>query len=326
MRRAAVIGLGATGSHVARQLRSSGVQDLLLSDEDRDRQQEVTEALGVAASTSARSLARAEVVVIATPAGTHVAIAQRALTNGSHVVSLSDAIEDVEGLLALDSVARQAGRTLLVGAGFAPGLTCLLVRHAADALDEVDEIAVVKAGTAGPACARQHHRAMKGDARDWVDGAWEPRRGGSGRELAWFPPPVGARDSYKAALPSPLLLQRRYPGASRIAARVSATRRDRLTFRLPMLRPPHQDGGPGAVRVEVRGHRSGSYETLVYAVMHHPSFAAGTVAATAALQLTASGVQAGSLGLAEIADPMTLLRSLHDRGIRPATFDGSRAA
>ena len=40
---------------------------------------------------------------------------------------------------------------------------------------------------------------------------------------------------------------------SGISARVSATRRDRLTARLPMLPPPHASGDLGSVRVEVRG-------------------------------------------------------------------------
>ena len=39
----------------------------------------------------------------------------------------------------------------------------------------------------------------------------------------------------------------------RVTARVAASRRDRLTARLPMLRPPHPEGLIGAVRVEVRG-------------------------------------------------------------------------
>ena len=38
-----------------------------------------------------------------------------------------------------------------------------------------------------------------------------------------------------------------------ISARRSARRRDRFTARLPMLSPPHQEGGIGALRVEVRG-------------------------------------------------------------------------
>ena len=47
------------------------------------------------------------------------------------------------------------------GAGFAPGLTCVLAAHGAARFDQVDEIHVAKSGTGGPACARQHHRAAR---------------------------------------------------------------------------------------------------------------------------------------------------------------------
>ncbi len=143
----------------------------------------------------------------------------------------------------------------MVGAGFAPGLTCVLAAHGAARLDRVEEIHVAKSGTGGPACARQHHRAIGRGAIDWRDGGWEQRSGGSGRELCWFPDPIGAQDCYRAALPDALVLVPAFPGIRRVTARVSATRRDRLTARLPMLWPTHPEGGPGAVRVELRGTR-----------------------------------------------------------------------
>ena len=77
----------------------------------------------------------------------------------------------------------------------------MLARHAAADLDEVDEIHVARLGTGGPACARLHHRALGGAALDWRDGGWLQRQGGSGRELCWFPDPVGAADCYRASLP-----------------------------------------------------------------------------------------------------------------------------
>ncbi|MFT7600351.1 MAG: hypothetical protein ACI8TP_003292 [Acidimicrobiales bacterium] len=318
----AVLGLGATGSHVARQLR--GHAPIQAYDSDADRQQMVVDALEDGAVVGAIDGRGCEVVVLATPSGGHARAARRALNNGAHVVSLSDRPRDVAQLLALDGAASAAGRTVVAGAGFAPGLTCLLARHAAALLDSVDSVAVSKAGTGGPACARQHHRALKRAGRDWVDGTWLLRRGGSGRDLAWFPDPIGARDCYRAALPSPLLLQRIFPDASRLSARVAATRRDRSTSRLPMLRPPHADGGQGAVRVEVRGLSKGAVETVVYGVMDRPSVAAGAVAAVAALVLRAGGGFApGAYGLGECADPLALLLALHERGIRAATYQGS---
>ncbi len=295
------MGLGATGSRVAQRLRGDG------------RTVRGNDATG------------ADVVVLCVPVGQHHAMARDAVTSGAHVVSISDDLDEVGALLELDGLARRHDRAVAVGAGFAPGMSCLLARHAADLLDEVVEIAVTKAGTAGPACARQHHRAMKLDAVVWIDGEWVPRRGGSGRDLVWFPPPIGARDAYRAALPSPRLLQRQFPSAQRISARVTATRRDRLTSRLPMLRPPHADGGPGAIRVEVRGRRAGEFETVVYAAMHHPSTAAAIVSSTVAARIDELERPAGAFGLAEIARPLDVLRPLHDAGLGWSAFVGSSA-
>ncbi len=318
-----LLGLGASGAHAVRQLRDQPRVTVLAHDSDPERQREVVSTIASNIQPSSGVFADATVVILATPAGHHVEQAARLLRAGTSVVSMSDSPRDIDGLLALDGEARRTGQTVLVGAGFAPGLTCLLARFAGDALDTVAEIAVSKAGTGGPACARQHHMALKSDGRDWVEGEWTSRSGGSGRDLVWFPGMIGARDCYRGALPSPTLLQRRYPQAKRISARVSATRRDRLTSRLPMLRPPHRDGGPGAVRVEVRGHLDGAYETRVYGVMDHPSVAAGTVAAVLALAVSRGELSPGCYGLSEVEDVTVFLRELHRRGIKPAIFGSS---
>ena len=125
----------------------------------------------------------------------------------------------------------------------------------AGVFDHVDEIHVAKVGTGGPSCAAAHHRALGGTALDWRDGEWVTRRAGSGRELCWFPDPIGGEDCYRAALADAVLLAPAFPGIARITARMGANRRDRITSRFPMLRPPHPEGGPGGARVEVRGQR-----------------------------------------------------------------------
>ncbi len=330
--RIAVVGLGSTGTQTARLLASSAIGGLWLHDVDHDRARSLRDSLpsgGVGAPTRLCGPLgdQAEIVVLATPAGTHARLARRILAEGRHVVSISDAPGDVHGLLDLDDVARAHGRSVVMGAGFAPGLSCLLARHGANLLDEIEEVSVAKTGTGGPACAREHHRALSQPGHEYHHGQWLIRAGGSGRELAWFPDPIGAKDCYRADLPTPLLLARVFPGADRITSRVSATRRDRLTARLPMLRPPHADGGPGAIRVEVRGRRNGRVETVVFGVTERPSIAAGTVAAVVALLLARrpdpDPIPAGAFGLGELADPKRLLRDLHRRGIRASTYEGS---
>ncbi len=328
--RIGVVGLGTTGSHLARQLSQLELSELQLSDPDEVRQKRVVTAVRSIAGNGLSVIAAPvapqrppDVVCLASPAGTHSELAASMVRAGSDVVSISDDPEEVMDLLALDAEVQRLGRSVVVGAGFAPGLSCVLARLAADELDTVEVISVYKAGTGGPACARQHHRALKRNGHDWVDGEWILRRAGSGRDLAWFPEPFGAHDCYRAALPDPVLLQRQFDQAQRISARVSATRRDRLTSRLPMLRPPHRDGGPGAIRVEVRGRRDGAVETTILGVMDHPAVAAATMATVVASNLMHGDVPTGVNGLAQWSNPKELIVDLRRRGVRVASFGGA---
>ena len=136
---------------------------------------------------------------------------------------------------------------------------------------------------------------------------------------------MGGLDCYRAALPDAVLLRPAFGGASRITARVSATRRDRVTARVPMLRKPHAEGIIGAVRVEVRGRRDAITDARVLGAIDRPGVAAGAVAAVAA-GWAASGrfARAGAGGLAElVAEPAPFLHDLAARGVRAAVFEGT---
>ena len=321
----AVFGAGATGARVARKLAASaGVEQVSVHDPDRQRLEWVVSSLGPTA-TAAESPAfegDADAVVVATPSGTQLGIAAQAVKAGATVVTTSDDPGETRALLDLDHQARSRRSAVVVGAGYMPGLSCLLARYAAAGLDQVDEIHVAKAGTGGPACARQHHRSLSGMAVDWRDGEWIRRPGGSGRELCWFPDPVSGRDCYRAALPDALLLAPAFPGVSRVTARLAATRRDRFTAPLPMLRPPHPEGGVGAVRVEVRGRRGAERKVVVLGSCAEPASAASAVAAAAVLHARACQSVPGARGLAAIERPRVLLAALADQGLRPAQFEG----
>ena len=310
----------------ARQLLTvSGIDDLVLYDSDPAVAARLCTVIGSRSSVGVGRLldCAPRVVILAMPPG-HVELAETAVRAGIHVVSTGDAVGDVEGLLGLDELAASVGVHVVVGAGFAPGLTDLLARHAGSEFDTVDEIHIAKLGTAGPACARQHHSALAGEAVDWKDGAFVRRQGGSGRELCWFPDPIGGADCYRAALPDALILHRSFPAATRITARVSATRRDRLTSWLPMMRRPHAEAGPGAVRVEVRGRLDGMAGVVVMACMERPSVAAGAVAALCTARVVdGSLMRPGAGGLADLLEPVPFLHELASRGVRCARFEGA---
>jgi hypothetical protein len=316
-----VVGCGAVGRRVIRNL------------VERD---EVDEVLVVSSGRWAEGMAgvetvdertvrdRADVVVIATGVPQHP-LARLLLSAGLAVVTTSDDCYDVEGLLGLERLASASGRAYVVGAAAAPGLSGLLARSAAAALACVDEIHVAIHGTGGPACARQHHFALGSAGRSWYEGDWQDRPGGTGRELCWFPDPVGAHDCYRAALPDPLLLHRVFPTASRITARLTATRRDRLTARLPMLRPPHPEAREGAVRVEVRGVDStGPRETVVLAAAEPLAVLAGAVAATMAVAAATTALPAGLVVAGDERLPTAdLLATIHRSDVAVHRFYGT---
>ena len=323
MTRIGVIGLGATGSRVARQLAGTPGTTVLLSAHG-NQPTRVAASIGssVTVVPALHEELELDAVVLATPAP-QVALAEQFILAGVSVVTTSDDRDDVWRLWGLDDVAQERSVTLVVGAGFAPGLSCLLARHAAASFTMVDELHVAKHGTGGPACARQHHKALRSTAQIWRDGDWRGRAGGSGRELGWFPDPIGAHDCYNAELPDPFLLLRAFPDVGRISARVSATRRDRLTSRLPMLRKPHDEGALGALRVEVRGLRDGERQAEVLGAIDRPAVAAGAVAAVAALRLAAPKILTGAIVLGDARlDTASLLADLAQRGIRAARFLG----
>ncbi|HEX4979837.1 MAG TPA: Gfo/Idh/MocA family oxidoreductase [Acidimicrobiales bacterium] len=331
--RVVVVGAGAVGARAARQLvepaGESASHTIRLVDPDAKRASAVARSLGAAVSVARDvddALADGADVVVLSHPGPQRRAAEKSLEVGAHVVSTTDDPRSATALLDLHTEALERNRVVAVGAGFMPGLSDVLVRHAAADLTAVEEIHVAKAGTGGPACARQHHWALAASMREWRDGAWVERNSGSGRELCWFPDPVGGLDCYRAALPDPVLLHGAFPTAVRVTARVAATRRDRITAHLPMLRRPHAEGRIGAVRVEVRGWRAAVSDTRVLGAIDRPAVAAGCVAAVTALWLVQGRLgQAGACGLAGlVTDPVPFLHELSVRGVRAAVFEGAQ--
>ena len=322
---AVVFGAGATGLRIAQLLgEDPSIRSVEVRDTDRARLGSVSDMLGPRTRIGQGSTVPdgTDLAVVATTAGTQAHLALRAVRAGATVVTTTNEITETRDLLAADQVARQHGARLVVGAGYMPGLTCLLARVGAAELDAVDEIHVAKVGTGGPACARQHHRSLSSVAIDWRDGRWTRRAGGSGRELCWFPDPVAGRDCYRAALPDALLLVPAFGGVDRVTARMAATRRDRLTAPFPMMRRPHPEGGVGAVRVELRGWRRGERHVVVLGSVAHPAQGAAVVAAATALHLVDRDAPSGAAGLASIPEPERLLRAVTALGLRPSRFEG----
>lgn len=317
-----VLGSGVTGRAVGRVAQARGMRlawyDVAIGAAVRACRQ-----FGGVVLDSVDDLGVVDVVVLAAPVR-QGRLAASLLADGRSVVSLSDDPRDVDVLLGLHDLAVDNGARLVVGAAVSPGLSGVLARHAAATLAVVDEIHVATHGTGGPACARRHHDALGTRAVGWHDGEWTERPGGSGRELCWFPEPIGAADCYRAALADPLVLHEVFPDASRISARVSATRRDRFTSRLPMLTPPHSGGDRGAVRVEVRGaDEHGARVTNVVGAVGRTGDLAGVTAALFAQACLNHGCEPGVvLAGADLEMSRWLLGAAIETGVMVQEFTG----
>jgi len=239
--RVALVGFGAVGRKVAGQLAGdAAVESLTIVHREpgavtpylRDLGDKVTLRTG-----PGDSVPPADVTVLAIPSGNRRA-AEIALGHGSHVIACADDPGEVRQLMACEQVAKALDLSVVIGAAMAPGLGCVLAAHLRSRFERVDEVHVASVGTGGPSCARRHHLALTSLSLDWEDGEWRRRPGGSGRELVWFPEPVGGADCYRAGLADPLLLVPAFPTARRVTSRLEATRRDRMTSWLPMMRRP----------------------------------------------------------------------------------------
>ena len=320
-----VVGAGVVGAGVVKRLADSSsvpVGRVAVVDRNPDRAWHLSKKHGSPVVVGSLDDS-ADLVVLATASGSQARLARRVLGKGQVILATTDSVSDVRRLLGMNGAVRQQDSLVVAGVGIAPGLSDVLAVRAAEGFDRVTEVHVAKFGTGGPDCARQHHKALSSMALEWR-GGWKQRPGGSGRELCWFPSPVDAADCYRAALPDPMLLVRKFARADRITARMAATRRDRFSSWLPMLRPPHPEGKLGAVRVEVRGQKDGAWRGRILGASAAPGFATAAVVKSV-IELVGSGKVNGSGvgGLSEIVDAGEFLDLVAGHGVVSEEFSGA---
>lgn len=282
--RIGIVGTGVVGTRVSMHLQSMGVKARIVPLRDSS------------------DLMGCRVVVLA-HGGPHAPLVSSFASKGVSVVSVGDGLNDVLSILDLEDRAIANGVSIITGAACSPGLSGVLVNHVKSAFEMIDEVHTAVHGTGGPMCAQQHHDSLAGVSVGWHDGEWLQRPAGSGRELCWFPDPVGAWDCYRFASPEPILLQRVAPELQRITSRVSATRRDRLTARLPMITPPHAEGGLGGLRVEVRGVRHGHRHVEIVGVAERVATVSGAVAGGVASLMAERDFPVGVRNLGQVDLP-----------------------
>jgi len=326
---ALVVGLGAVGTRVARQLIDTpGFDRVLLADRDAEQLSEVCTVFGADAqrvdfSPGDPIPTDVDVVVTALPSGVDHPIVTAAIAAGVPVASSEEEHEALDQLRALDPNARGTGVAIGVGCGLAPGLVDALARHAASMFDKVDEIRVARTGWAGPASVATVRYERRVPVRTWHDGTWREDHPHSD-SLVWFPEPIGARDCRTVTGATALLVDA-FPDVARIGVQLGEPpRRTRLRRRFG------DEGEWGAARVEVWGRRDGSFDCTVYGVVERTAVAAGAVLAVVAAQL--AGVigpridRPGVHGLGALVDPVPFLAELAQRGVRAAAFEGVAVA
>ena len=327
-------GLGAVGIRAARQLVDTpGVDSLLISARSSARAAEVAAALGERAEAVELRPDDpvpngVDAVAAALPSTLVANRAGRALTAGVPFATTAEDPDVVSALLEVDDRARDSGLLIAPSCGLAPGLADVLARHAADALDTVDEIHVARAGSAGPASTAALRRALREPVLEWRDGEWREERHPN-RELVWFPDPIGARECAPVTVGSALLV-RAFPDVNRVTVRLAEPLARRLTW--PSRRG--LDEGWGSTRVEVWGWRGHTRESMVYGVIDRTAIAAGTVLALTTARLAGAapglaarrGPAAGVHGLAALLEPVPFLAELARRGVKAAVFEGVAVA
>jgi hypothetical protein len=151
-----------------------------------------------------------DVAVLAHPVE-HAPLAHGFALRGASVVTVGDDFDDAAALLESgarvrvgrsDAGGRRGDVARLVGAPGTPSRRPAGDRRRDPRRDPRHRRAALRPHLP-PSLSRRSH--------GWHDDEWVDYLGGSGRELCWFPEPVGARDCYRADFADPLLLHAAFP-------------------------------------------------------------------------------------------------------------------
>jgi hypothetical protein len=321
-------GLGEVGVRAARQLLDTpGVDRLLIAGRSLGAAQDAARALhdGAEAVDLGRDLVlpdSVDVLASALPRAADAAVCRAAVARGVAVASVTPR--------PAGDLGERVTAPVVTGCGLAPGLADVLARHAAGALDAVDEVHVARFGVAGSACVDDARAAQRAPVVEWRDGARAADRS-HGRELIWFPDPVGARDCELVAAGVDEIVAA-VPGVRRASVRLGLPQTPRvkaLAVASAMLGRRQDPGvGWGAVRAEVWGTRAGVRTAVVYGMIERTGVAAGTVLAVTAAWLAGAlpalgePPEPGVVGLGASMPPVPFLTELAARGVKAAAFEG----
>jgi saccharopine dehydrogenase-like NADP-dependent oxidoreductase len=338
-----VLGAGFHGRGIAYHLAGSEPPiDLTVLDRDEERAREVGSKAGVPWGTVdvtdhgalRDALAPADMVVNAVGPyhRTALGVIEAAIDAGINYVDMNDDHEVAEALLrdpSWDERARNADLTVLIDCGVVPGLSGLLVRHAADQLESIDRVAIRFVWNYNrdyPAAIQHFLRINSGEGPQYVDGRHVRMAPFEGREEVRFQEPIGSTSVYFTGVPDPIAVARFIPDIREATAkgafyqpkanrlmedmvRWGFTSYEPLTpgspspmeYLMTFLGSPHGERYfeiprlelPLALRVEVEGKHASTQTTLRYEVHDRSRRATTTFTALAALAVARGELNAG---------------------------------
>ena len=199
---------------------------------------------------------------------TAVPVARAAIEAGVNYCDVCDDIEGTTGLLGLDEEARASGRTLVTGFGVDPGVVNLLVKYAADRLDQVDTVLTAYLlppvlGVGGDAVKSHMEHIEEGDVPQFLNGELVYVPAGSGSEFVELPEPFGRCEIHYVGHPETLTLPRYLKNVEDVKTMCGSVE--------------HIEPGNAAVIVEVAGQIDGRAECYKYVSMSTWSSFSGEV-------------------------------------------------
>jgi lysine 6-dehydrogenase len=300
----------------------------------------------------AAALADTDVVLNATYMRQNVAVTDAAIAAGVHLVDLGSYWPETLEQLERHDAAIRAGSRIVPGCGVAPGLTNVLARLGADALEEVESIRMYSWIThpmwTSPGIVVTRFDASTGTSLVYEDRRIIERPSMGDEERVVFPPPYGEQEVHLVPHPEPVTVPR-YVDVRNVVFKVGypedEMRRIRVLLELGFDRdePFELDGvatsprrfaaayvgrrgtGPddrsaNVKQVRVEGRRDGTPISLVYDFAVEEtgrsasSTVTGTVAAIAA-DLVAAGGPAGVHPPEAAFDPRRFLDALARRNL-----------
>ena len=367
MIRIAIVG---AGSPVGRRLAANLLERdptlaLLVVDADAGRAQAVAAALGAERCGSA-GMGTGPGSLAAAIAGVDAAVGFLGSDPDLEVFAASGAIEAkvpymsaceiapaVEALLGLEEAAQEAGTLVVPGFGWTPGVTNLLARLGAEALDEVRSIRIAwtssAIGEGTDATILRAVRSFSGSVAVFEEGGWHRKPGGTGDETVFFPEPLGWRTVHVCSGAEVLTLPRSIPGvesvvvmagvsevvADRLARGLSglfplapSRRRERLAaVTRPLLPAAGRLRGSGArtwaaARVDVRGIKDDAESVRTFGVLDQPANLAVAPLEAAVVMLATGEIKGtGVLPPEQCVDPAAFFPRLGALGVRAARLD-----